>query len=110
MAKFISLNDQIINLDHIVRIEMTKTQESSVAETPPEDELAGSATTAYLKSSSQPEAPQIQFKDTGFLIKIHLSSGHHISLDLIKKFYRAEELYLELEQLLGAEKIIMPAD
>ncbi|WP_352311050.1 hypothetical protein [Psychrobacter sp. W2-37-MNA-CIBAN-0211] len=109
MAKFISLNDQIINLDHIVRIEMTKTQESSVAETPV-DEPTGSATTAYLKSSSQPEAPQIQFKDTGFLIKIHLSSGHHISLDLIKKFYRAEELYLELEQLLGAEKIIIPAD
>jgi hypothetical protein len=103
MAKFISLNDQIINLDHIIRIEMTKTQECSVAEEPVV-EPTGSTTTAYLKSSSQPETPRMQFKDTGFLIKVHLSSGHHISLDLIKETYRAEEIYLELEQLLGAKK------
>ena len=109
MAKFITLNHQIINLDHIIKIEMTKMQECSVKESLGIETMSN-GTTAYMRSPNAHERSRIHFTDTGFLIKVYLTGGHHMSFNPIKQPSKAEAFYHEIQQLLGAEKIINPID
>ncbi len=105
MTKFISIDNQIINVDHIIKIEMTKIQEFLIVESPTL-EAVGNSSTAYLRSSRIPREPDIKRIDRGFLIKIYMSLGNDINLEPIEDCQQAKAIYYEIEQALDAKKII----
>ena len=105
MAKFISLDHQIINVAHIIKIEMTKIHEFSVVESPVLVST-GKGSTAYLRSTKIPREPDMEYVDRGFLIKIYMSLGNDINLDPIEDHREAKAIYSDIEQALGSKKII----